>query len=207
MPRAKPSSEPVFFDVCYQQLNILGCFHSIAESFMPLSTIKPSHFISNILTPYSSIGAICESSRWLAREMRGAITCEVTGPIVELGAGYGSVTAILPDSTISIERDPERFEYLRRHFPQRQIYDMCAIEFLNCLNSPSVVISGIPSVNNPEFGNLSAAVKQAQGSGNIIQLITYTYFPHNPFAKIFSNSKMVKLEFRNIPPAFVWRYH
>ena len=26
-------------------------------------------------------------------------------PILELGAGFGSVTALLPDSTVSVERD------------------------------------------------------------------------------------------------------
>ena len=167
---------------------------------------KPSRIISSLAAPYGSIGAICESSRWLARQMRDAITSDAMVPIIELGAGYGSVTRVLPETAISIEREPKRFEFLKRNFPGREIYDACAIKFLGALERPSVVISSIPSVNNHEFGNLRDAVERAQRAGKIVELITYTYFPHDPFAAIFLSSKMVKFEIRNIPPAFVWRY-
>jgi len=138
--------------------------------------------------------------------MRDAIASDETTPIVELGAGYGSVTRVLPETAVSIERETERYEYLKRHFPGRQVYDSCAIDFLGNLERPSVVISSIPSVNNPEFENLQNAVGRAQRAGKVIELITYTYFPHNPFEGLFPTSERVALELRNIPPAFVWRY-
>ena len=173
----------------------------------PLAIIfKPSSVISSLVAPYGSIGAICESSRWLARQVRDAITSDAMVPIIELGAGYGSVTRILPETAVIVEREPKRFEYLKRNFPGREIYDACAIKFLGDLERPSVVISSIPSVNNHEFGNLRDAVERAQRAGKIVELITYTYFPHDPFSAIFPSSKMAKFVIRNIPPAFVWRY-
>ena len=138
--------------------------------------------------------------------MRDAIAKDTTMPVVELGAGYGSVTRVLPETAVSIEREQRRYEYLKRSFPRRQIYDTCAIDFLAGLERPSVIVSSIPSVNNPEFGGLRASVVRAQKAGKVAQLIVYTYFPINPFAGIFPKSEMVGLELLNVPPAFVWRY-
>ena len=165
---------------------------------------KPGKHLAD-LSDWASIGAICESSHWLARRMKNAIS-DATLPVLELGAGYGSVTRVLPPSTVSIERDTKRFDALRVAFPDRTILNGCAMPVLAQLNTPTVVISSIPSINNPEFGRLSAAIARGHKTGMIAELITYTYFPHDPFAGIFPNSKMAGLELLNIPPAFVWRY-
>lgn len=161
--------------------------------------------LSSLVASAASIGAVCESSQWLARRMTNAIT-DPSLPIVELGAGYGSVTRVLPPSTISIERDIKRYDALRAAFPERTILDTCAIPVLAQLNTPTVVVSSIPSVNNPQFDRLRAAIARAYKAGTIAELITYTYFPHDPLAGIFPNSEMAGLEFLNIPPAFVWKY-
>ncbi len=154
---------------------------------------------------YATIGAVCESSRWLARAMAGAIG-DPTAPVVELGAGYGSITGVLPDWTVSIEREPGRLRYLKSTFPDRTIIGTCAIAFLAGLEQSTVVVSSIPSINNPEFAGLYAGVARAHAAGRISALVTYTYFPHNPFVGIFPSSRMVGIEFLNIPPAFLWRY-
>lgn len=161
--------------------------------------------LTSLLTSAASIGAICESSQWLARRMQRAIR-NTSLPIVELGAGYGSVTRVLPASTVSIERDSKRFAALRAAFPDRVILDSCAIPVLTQLNTPTVVVSSIPSVNNPQFDRLRAAIARAHDAGMIAELVTYTYFPHDPLAGIFGSSEMTGLELLNIPPAFVWRY-
>jgi phospholipid N-methyltransferase len=166
---------------------------------------KSASTIANLIASYATIGAVCESSRWLAQGLEKA-TRGSSFPVVELGAGYGSVTRVLPASTVSIERDLRRFEYLKAAFPDRQIMDTCATVFLASLQHPTVIVSSIPSVNNPEFGRIRASVAQGHKVGTVVALITYTYFPHDPFAGIFPNSKMVRMELRNVPPAFIWRY-
>lgn len=127
-------------------------------------------------------------------------------PIVELGAGYGAVTRFLPDSAISIERDPERLHALRATFPTRTIRSECALSTLAQLQEPTVVVSSIPSVNNPEFGALRASFARAVAAGTVQKLVVYTYFPINPFAGIFPHEQRIGFELFNAPPAFLWSY-
>ncbi len=127
-------------------------------------------------------------------------------PIVELGAGYGSVTRLLPETTVSVERDSQRYKYLRKTLPARTTINGCAVEFLGTLTRPTVVVSSIPSVNNPEFGELRAGVEAAMRAGMVTKLITYTYFPISPFAGIFPKSELIGCELLNLPPAFIWSY-
>ena len=169
--------------------------------------LKSANVISSIASRTRAIGAICESSQYLAGRMHAAITDTKSHPIVELGAGFGSVTQLLPDNAVSLELEDERIAYLRETFPARTILDECAIEYISALSEPTIVVSCIPSVNNPEFRRLRAAVAQSRQRGMIAELITYTYFPtNNPFSGIFSLEERAGLEIRNVPPAFVWRY-
>jgi phospholipid N-methyltransferase len=169
--------------------------------------LKSANVISSIAARTRAIGAICESSHYLAARMHAAMTDPTAAPIVELGAGFGSVTQLLPDNAISLEREEERYNYLREMYPDRAISDECAIQFVSNLNEPTIVLSCIPSVNNPEFARLRAAVAQSRQRGLITELVTYTYFPtNNPFSGIFSVEQRAGLEIRNVPPAFVWRY-
>lgn len=169
--------------------------------------LKSSNVISSIVSRTRSVGAICESSHWLAERMFNAMTAPDSAPILELGAGFGSVTHLLPETAISIEREKERFDYLTESFPDRTILDCCAINFLPTLESPTIILSSIPSMNNPEFARLRTAVAQTRQRGLISELVTYTYFPtNNPFAGIFASEERAGIELRNLPPAFVWRY-
>jgi phospholipid N-methyltransferase len=179
--------------------------YSGALSGLDRELAKLGKRIKNFSSLTSSIGAICESSQWLARRMCEAID-DKTLPILELGAGYGSVTRLLPESTVSVERDKARFEHLKKTFPERTILDTCALPALAHLSTPTVVVSSIPSVNNPEFEFLREGIAGAYKAGMIAQLVTYTYFPHDPLAGVFAESEMAGLEMLNLPPAFVWKY-
>lgn len=169
--------------------------------------LKSANVISSIAARTRAIGAICESSQYLASRMHGAITDPNAAPIVELGAGFGSVTQLLPENAVSLEREEERYSYLREMYPNRTVLDVDAIQFVSNLEEPTIVLSCIPSVNNPEFARLRAAVAQSRQRGLIVELVTYTYFPiNNPFSGIFSVERRAGLEVRNVPPAFVWKY-
>lgn len=197
-----------------RKYDLYGWGYGEAEEFMEylgaLSGLdrelaKVAKRIKNFSSWSSSIGAICESSQWLARRMRNAID-DPNLPVLELGAGYGSLTRLLPDNTVSVERDPVRFEHLKKIFPERTILDTCALPALAHLDTPTVVVSSIPSVNNAEFEFLRDGIAEAYKAGRIAQLITYTYFPHDPLAGIFAKSEMAGIEVLNVPPAFVWKY-
>ena len=179
--------------------------YSGALSGLDRELTKVAKRIKNFSSWTSSIGAVCESSQWLARRMRDAID-DKSLPVLELGAGYGSVTRLLPDSTVSVERDKTRFDHLKKIFPERTILDTCALPALAHLSTPTVVVSSIPSVNNSEFEFLRDGIAQAYKAGMIAELVTYTYFPHDPLAGIFAKSQMAGVEILNVPPAFVWKY-
>lgn len=131
---------------------------------------------------------------------------EAALPIVELGAGYGAVTRFLPESAVSVERDPERLHALKATFPDRTIHNDCALHTLSQLHEPTVVVSSIPSVNNPEFAALRLSVARAVAAGTVRKLVVYTYFPINPFAGIFPHEQRIGFELLNLPPAFLWSY-
>lgn len=179
--------------------------YTVAVPDIAPAPVKTASRLANLLSKYASIGAVCESSRWLGRRMARAVE-GVSEPIVELGAGYGSVTRCLPTTAVSIEREAERFNYLKTHFPERTIIDTCAVAYLDELKQPTVIVSSIPSVNNPEFASLRESMSRAFKSGMVTKLVMYTYFPVNPFEGVFPQSKMVGYELRNMPPAFVWSY-
>lgn len=179
--------------------------YSSALSGLDRELAKVSKRLKNFRSWTSSIGAVCESSRFLAGRMRKAIG-ETDLPILELGAGFGSVTALLPENTVSVEREQTRFEHLKKIFPGRTILDTCALPALAHLTTPTIVVSSIPSVNNPEFEFLRDGIASAYKAGMIAQFVTYTYFPHDPMAGIFATSEMAGLEVLNVPPAFVWKY-
>lgn len=179
--------------------------YSGALSGLDRELAKVAERFKNFRSWTSSIGAVCESSRFLAKRMRNAIG-ETELPILELGAGFGSVTALLPENTVSVERELTRFEHLKKVFPERTILDTCALPALAQLATPTIVVSSIPSVNNPEFEFLRDGIASAYRAGMIAQFVTYTYFPHDPLAGIFATSEMAGLEILNVPPAFVWKY-
>ncbi len=158
-----------------------------------------------LLSKYGSIGAVCESSRWLAKRMANAVG-QTDLPILELGAGYGALTTMLPERTVSIEREATRFAHLKSIFPGRKISDQCALAALSELKTPTLVVSSIPSVNNPEFEKLKNSLRHARLAGTVASMVTYTYFPHDPFKDVFPHGQCVGVELLNLPPAFVWRY-
>lgn len=179
--------------------------YSSALSGLDRELAKVSQRLKNFRSWTSSIGAVCESSQYLAKRMRKAIG-DTNLPVLELGAGYGSVTRLLPENTVSVEREAARFEYLKQEFPERTILDTCALPALAHLTTPTIVVSSIPSVNNPEFEFLRDGIASAYKAGMIAQLVTYTYFPHDPLSGIFAKSEMAGVEILNVPPAFVWKY-
>lgn len=179
--------------------------YTVAVPDLAPAPVKSASRLATFLNKAATIGAVCESSRWLGRRMARAVE-GVAEPIVELGAGYGAVTRFLPTSAVSIEREPQRFNYLKTNFPDRAIIDTCAVAFMDELKKPTVIVSSIPSVNNPEFGALRDSMSRAFKSGMVSKLVMYTYFPVNPFEGVFPKSEMVGYELRNLPPAFVWSY-
>ena len=82
-------------------------------------------FIKRFLASPKTIGALCPSSRFLAKAMVDAAKKGLAEAdyILELGSGHGSFTqellrqGICPSKIISLEMDPELSNSLKKRFP------------------------------------------------------------------------------------------
>jgi phosphatidylethanolamine/phosphatidyl-N-methylethanolamine N-methyltransferase len=159
------------------------------------------------------------TARRLAEAALEASIC--TGPVLELGAGTGAVTAALIDAgcpvdrIVTVERDPELCRALEERFPGLAVLEGDALELGALLEaaklpSISVMVSGLPMRAIPsEVATrcYSDAFGAMPPGGAIIQ---YTYGlrpPVDPRAMAQKvEATFVGREWRNIPPMGIWRY-
>ncbi|WP_175691474.1 class I SAM-dependent methyltransferase [Burkholderia anthina] len=161
----------------------------------------------------ASVGALCPSSRRLAREMAEAVP-DGDGLVVELGGGTGAVTAALlergiaPRRLVVVERSPAFVRHLHTRFPGIAIVPGDARQ-LERLLSPAArvdaIVSCLPLRTLPRDA-VTAIVEQCRrvlsGDGVMIQ---FTYDLRAPDCHPLGNSGLVAADSRivwaNIPPA------
>jgi phospholipid N-methyltransferase len=161
-----------------------------------------------------AMGAVCSSSRKLARGIAEMVPAIDEGYVVELGAGTGAVTRALLEAgvpaerLIVIERSEKLVDYLRHTFPGLHVLCGDAAQLTDLLqNDASVraVVSSLPLFSLPEstvraiMGQVGTALDRG---GCFIQ---YTYaltraLPHVPGSFRRVTSKRI---LSNLPPARV----
>ncbi len=141
-------------------------------------------FLGEWLRGPAAIGAICASSRWLAREIAVHVPAG-DGLVVELGAGTGMVTDALlnkrgvsPDRLIVIERSEAFVRHLRRRFPGIAVIcgDAARLdELLPRGRHVDALISSLPlrSLSQPLRRRIIDQWAQALDNDSV--LIQYTY--------------------------------
>ncbi len=160
------------------------------------------------------MGAVCSSSRKLARGIAELVPAIDDGYVVELGAGTGAVTRALLEAgvpaerLIVIERSEKLVDYLRHTFPGLRVLCGDAAQLTDMLqNDASVraVVSSLPLFSLPE-STVRAIMEQVSTAldrgGCFIQ---YTYaltraLPHVPGSFRRVTSKRI---LSNLPPARV----
>lgn len=165
-------------------------------------------FISRYLSDPEKVGAIVPSSRVLCKHIATqAIQLSRDVPIVELGAGSGAITKLLPTESISIEIDEVFSGFLIRKYPERLILNCDAANYVKNLNSPVTIVSSIPLIGNSGSKNIKHAIKSAYTKGMIKSLLTYSYGKKSPFSDCgFKSEVRTKYVLLNIPPASIWVY-
>jgi phosphatidylethanolamine/phosphatidyl-N-methylethanolamine N-methyltransferase len=161
------------------------------------------------------MGALLPSSKALARHMAGLSLAEGEGPVVELGAGTGVVTAALldrgiaPSRLVAVERSPALAEILRSRFPGVRVVcgDACDLRRLLRRLSPEApvgtiqIVSSLPLRSLPE--NTVRAILREIGAllrpgGTWIQ---YTYaLAHRRVPPGFQRRES-SFVWKNVPPA------
>ena len=169
------------------------------------------------------VGLPFPSSLWTARRLaRAALDAAVpgAGPVLELGAGTGSVTQALVDLgcpvsyIVAIEQDPDLCRSLEQRFPGLQVLQGDALALGRTLahggpSSARVVVSGLPMraiASAAATRCYDDAFRVMPPNGAIIQ---YTYGlrpPVDPSVMPGLEATFVGREWRNLPPMGIWRY-
>lgn len=185
---------------------------------MQIQTLDHVVFLRSLLRNPVSVGAVIPSSRRLCDLMVSRVDPNRT-PVLEVGAGTGSVTKALLKRGVParrlyvIERDPALAKYLARRFPRVRVICGDAIDAADLLAEESAglvksVVSSLPMRNltTSDQMNTVQGMLRAMALGG--QLIQFTYTPGCP---IPTEDPALKAEclgrvWINLPPAFVWRF-
>jgi len=158
------------------------------------------------------VGAVLPCSVELAHAMRQALeannSLETTG-VVEFGPGTGGITRCLDTNNLTlVEIDQTFCELLKSRYPNAQVVNLSAQDFLAQQKTPVCVVSSIPLLNNPHAGAIKQAIGEGYRNGVIQKLVTFSYGSKSPFAGCgFAHEHRFKHVLRNMPPANVWVYH
>lgn len=174
-------------------------------------------FLREAITNPRNVGALFPSSRTLARRMARHAQIDARGPVVELGAGTGVVTAALlehgipPSRLFAVERSPALAEILRERFPGIQVVcgDACELRPLleahasARLPGPVQIVSSLPLRSLPEPVVAAIVREIAALVGTDGAWIQYTYaLAHRRIPPGF-HRRQSSVVWRNVPPARV----
>lgn len=161
--------------------------------------------------------ALAPSSRGLCAEMVAGLDPS-GGPVIELGAGTGTITeailarGIAPGSLHSIELNPEFCARLRQRFPGVHVHQMSAGDVGRLpVDGVQAVVSGLPLLSMPldlQRDILTGSLARLAPNAPFVQ---FTYGPQPPVARALRGA--LRLDWQvspriwwNLPPARVYRF-
>lgn len=177
-----------------------------------IKDIAPGVFIHEFISRPSSIGAICPSSRFLAKNMAQQVPKADDGLVVELGAGTGVITQALLDHGISPERlmvveySAQFVQKLRTRFANLDIVHGNAADLCQLVpkgKKISAIVSSLPLCSLPApMTRLILEQWQTllQQSGVAVQ---FTYHLRTPKWRGYLDATQArsKIVWANLPPA------
>lgn len=174
-------------------------------------------FLGQMLRRPHEVVALAPSSGALCAEMVAELT-PTAGPVIELGAGTGTITrailerGIAPETLHSIEINADFCAALRARHPTVNVHDISACDVGKLgLKQVQAVISGLPLLSMPlalQRDILMGSFSQLAPGGCFVQ---FTYGPQPPVAHPLRTSlglswRVSDRIWRNIPPARVYRF-
>lgn len=165
------------------------------------------------------IGALAPSSRYLGQAMARQLDIRQARLVVELGGGTGSITRALlaaglpPEKLIVVERDERLHRLLAERFPMLRVLRGDAAQLVALLRplgitGASAIVSGLPLLSMPKRLRHRIVEQSFALLGERGSLVQFTYGIASPLpAREFAVSgRVVARVWRNLPPAFVWRF-
>jgi phosphatidylethanolamine/phosphatidyl-N-methylethanolamine N-methyltransferase len=183
-------------------------------------------FFKVFLRAPSLTSAIMPSSPWLAERMVADIGLEQAKVVVELGPGTGAFTRAIQKEIspsafyLAVEIDTVFANHLKRQFPHIHIVNDSAERLDQHLqdlghNSADCVLSGLPwaGFKGDEQQRLLGAVVRTLKPGGMMTTYAFNHVAWRSGARSFrkllesnfSEVTTTPTEWRNFPPAFVYR--
>ena len=164
------------------------------------------------------IAAANPSGAYLADTLAHCVELERPGPVLELGAGTGSLTRGLiragcpPERIIMVEREPRLAEVLRRDFPGATVIEGDAIRIGESLAGRverlSTVVSSLPIKWFPLAAQraIVAPCLELLGPGGRFLQVTNAFSSPLPTGPLGISGREIRRVWRNLLPAQIWSY-
>ncbi len=181
-----------------------------------------AEFLKAAIKNPMEVSTIFPTSKALAQRMLKQIP-KFDDLIVEVGVGTGAITQFLAprieSKYLGIEISPEMVSFMREHYPKLHFEQCGADKLLDHVkkNSVSNVVSSLPWSIFPESlrqSTLDAIYESLEPGGRFITYVclTVVWSPAaqhflNQLNKKFKSVERSAVEWRNIPPAFVFTAH
>ena len=183
-------------------------------------------FLKNFIKSPGTIGAVLPSSPFLAEMIISDIGLEKADAVVELGPGTGVFTSRILDikkqgaTFFAVELNRELYDTFKHKFPTVKIYNDNATKLnsmVKCegVESVDVIVCGLPWASFPSQlqNDLLTAIFDVLSPGGCFTTFAYLQGLALPagmrfrrtLKKHFSSVKISRTEWRNFPPAFVYR--
>lgn len=183
-------------------------------------------FLKVFLRAPALTSAIVPSSPWLAERMIEGLRLDQARVVVELGAGTGAFTRVVQKELhpaavfLAVEIDPVFAKHLKRRFPRVHVINDSAEHLGRHLQSlgqsyADCILSGLPwaGFKAEEQRRLLEAVLGVLRPGGYLTTYAYNHVAWLPggqrFRKLLRSSfpsvETTRTEWRNLPPAFVYR--
>lgn len=190
---------------------------------MPLA--RAARFVGAFLSEPRGVGSILPSSPALSAALAEEAMKDRAGrPVLEIGAGTGSVTKALldaglaPRDLLTMERHPALHRALSKRLPHvsHALADAADAERVLAergLRDPGVVVSGLPFLSIPREDRLCVLAGLAPLLRRGAVLLQFTYaagrapIPFEDFPEdLPMAAKTRRFVLRNLPPATIWEY-
>ncbi len=183
-------------------------------------------YLKNAVSHPLKTASLMPSSEKLCNIILDEADVSSAGTIVEFGSGTGVATEKIVEqmdpsaSLVIIEINSDFAKETQRRFPRAAVFNCCASKTTKCLESLGIsgcdrIVSGLPwAVFGDGFQKkLLFAAQQALNPGGIFVSFAYKFAHMFPSGKgfkrnleaAFSEVTKTKTEWRNVPPAFVYR--